>query len=245
MYLSKDPLDITVIYYTSNYLQEQNPIFLQNTQHQLMKAIGEHPLISVSQKPMDFGQNVCVGDIGRSHFNTYYQMLEGCKAARSEYIALAEDDILYSYHHFHTYVPKHKDFAYDMQKLSIFTWTDPPLFSFRTKRRVINQLIARRTALIDALEERFKRREELLKEGKTDDWIASRWGDIGRYENRIGVTVREAEEFHCEIPSIVFTHPKAFGYESNHGARKRLGDIKIVEEPYWGKASDVVKLYYE
>lgn len=242
MYLSKTPLDLTVIYYTSNYLEEQNPVFVENTKKQLLKAIGDHPLISVSHKPMNFGQNICVGDIGRSHRNIYWQMLVGAKAAKTKYVAMAEDDILYSYEHFHTYTPKENKFAFDMQKLSLFTWGEP-IFTFRTKRMVVNQLVAPREMLIEALEERFARVPELHKLGKTDDWINSRWGDPGRYENLLGVTVREKEEFYSQVPSIVFSHPKAFGYETNQGKKKRLGDIRMIEIPFWGRAEDVLKLH--
>src|SRR3972149_8804255 len=245
MWLSKEPLDISVIYYTCNHLETEAPEFVKNTKEQLLKAIGDHPLISVSHKPLDFGQNVCIGDIGRSHFNIYHQILEGCKVAKSEFVSMAEDYIFFSLEHFNTFVPKLTDFAYDMEKLSLFTWTKPPMYSFRTNRRVINQLIARRTTLIEALEERFKRREELHKVGWTDERISSIWGDIGRYEKMLGVTVREVEEFFSATPSIVFTHPKAYGYEMNHGKHKRLGDIKMYDIPIWGKASDMLKLYYE
>lgn len=237
MYLSKVPLDITVIYYTSNHLEDTNPYFLKNTQRYLLKAIGEHPLISVSQKPMDFGKNICIGDIGRSHLNIYRQILIGSKAAKTKYVAMAEDDILYSYDHFHTYVPKRDKFAYDMQKLSLFTWTKPPMFSFRTKRKVVNQLIAKRDMLVEALEERFAKFPD---ESKIP---LSKWGDPGRYEGILGVTVRETEEFHCATPSIVFTHPNAYGYEYNHGKRKRMGDIKMMEVPFWGRAEEVLKLW--
>jgi len=245
MYLSKTPLDISVIYYTSNNLEKENPVFVENTKHYLLKAIGEHPLISVSHKPMDFGQNICVGDIGRSHFNIYYQILEGCKAAKTAYVAMAEDDILYSYAHFHTLVPKKDRFLYDMAKLSIFTWTKPPMFSFRTKRMVVNQLIAPRQMLIDAMEERFARKEQLLKEGWDVKNIESKWGDPGRYENLLGITIRKRQDEYLGTPSIVFTHPKAFGYEFNHGNRKRLGDIRIIEEANWGRAEDILQLYYK
>lgn len=245
MYLSKEPLDLTVIYYTANYIDEKAPEFCYNTRHQLKKAIGEYELISVSQKPIDFGQNILFPDQKRSHYNIYLQILTGCKVARSEFVAMAEDDIMYSYDHFHTYVPTKCDFAYDMQKLSLFTWTKPAMYSFRTKRKVINHLIARRTALIDALEERFARRDEILKSGKDDEWIMHYWGDIGRYEQTLGVTVRETEEFYCGTPSIVYTHPTAYGYEFNHGRRKRLGDVKMYDIPVWGRAEDMVKLYYE
>jgi hypothetical protein len=243
MYLSKTPLDLTVIYYTSNHLEEVNPYFVSNTKKQLLKAIGDHPLISVSQKPMDFGTNVCVGDIGRSHRNIYYQILEGCKVAKTAYVAMAEDDILYSYDHFHTYTPKENKFAYDMQKLSIFTWTKTPMYSFRTNRKVVNQLIAPRELLIEAMEERFARIPVLKEMGWTDENINSKWGDPGRYENLLGITLRESEEFYSGVPSIVFTHPDAFGYEFNHGKHKMLGDIRMYNIPFWGEASEVLKLW--
>jgi len=243
MYLSKEPLDLTVVYYTCNYLEKENPVFLANTQHFLLKAIGQHPLISVSQKPMDFGQNICLGDIGRSHFNIYKQILIGAKAAKTKHVALAEDDILYSYAHFHTMTPRPSVFLYDMAKLSIFTWSEPPQFSFRTRRTVVNQLIAPRKMLIEAMEERFTRMEQLLKEGWPIERIESKWGDPGRYENLLGITVREVQEEYFGTPSIVFTHPKAYGYEFNHGKRKRLGDIRIIEEANWGRADQIVQLY--
>lgn len=255
MYLSKIPLDISVIYYTSNYLETENPYFVSNTKKQLVKAIDDLPLIIVSQKPFEVNDilaskkgdpplNYVIGDIGRGHRNIYRQILEGCKLAKTKYVAMAEDDILYSYAHFHTYVPKDNKFAFDMQKLSIFTW-GMPMFTFRTKRMVINQLIANREMLIEALEERFARIPVLKAKGKTDDWINSRWGDPGRYEDLLGVTVREREEFYCQTPSIVFSHPKALGYEFNQGKKKRLGDVRMTEIPEWGRAEDILKLYFE
>src|SRR3990167_5034053 len=96
-------IDTTVIYYTCNYLDEANPHFLRNTRKQLLEAMVDMPMVIVSQKPTLFGWdsiNVCLGDIGRSHLNVYRQILEGCKAAKTKYVALAEDDILYSEQHF-------------------------------------------------------------------------------------------------------------------------------------------------
>lgn len=239
--------DLTIIYYTSNFLDTANPYFLENTKKQLLKAIGDLPMIIVSQKPTLFGDNstnICIGDIGRSHLNIYRQMLIGAKEARTPYVAMAEDDILYSFEHFHADLPSSQDvFLYDMSKLSLFTWTKPPLFSFRTKRKVINQLIAPRGLLIEALEERFTRVEELLLKQPLEK-IIKYWGDLGRYENLLGVTVRKTEEFYCTCPSIVFSHEHAYGYLSQ-GKRKRLGDIRIIEMDYWGRAEDILKLYNE
>lgn len=240
-WMSKVPLDITVVFYTANYLQEQNPHFWESTQKQLIKAAGDLPIVSVSHKPMDLGTNIVFKADKRSHLNIYRQILAGCKAAKTEFVAMAEDDILYSYAHFHTQVPKPGKFLYDMEKVSLFTWTKPAMFSFRTNRRVINQLIANRELLIEALEERFAKVEERMSKGEKEEDLISFWGDIGRYERHLGVTPREVEEFYCEKPSVVFTHPKAFGYEMNHGKRKKLGDVKIIELYQWGRAEDVLK----
>lgn len=228
---------LTVIYYTSNWLDTHNPHFLANTKKQLIKAIGDLPLISVSQKPMDFGQNLCVGEIGRSHFNIYRQILAGAKAAKTKYVAMAEDDILYSYEHFHSYVPEQDKFAYNMSKWSIFTWKKPPLFTFRD-RKVVNSLIAKKDMLVEALEERFNK----FKGVKDEDIPFAYWGDPGRYEKLLGVTVRETEEFATTVPNIVFSHPEAFGY-LNLGKRKKIGYISAIEVPYWGSAEEVMKLY--
>lgn len=238
--------DLSIIYYTANYLDKTNPYFLANTKKQLLKAIGDYPLIIVSHKPTKFGKNsnnICIGDIGRSHLNIYYQILLGCKAAKTKYVAMAEDDILYSSEHFHTAVPEKDVFLYDMNKLSLFTWTKPPLFSFRHNRMVVNQLISPRKMLIEAMEERFARLEEIKKEyGKKEEEIIKYWGDPGRYEKYLGVTIRPTETFMSTCSSIVFSHEHAFGYLSR-GERKRLGDLRIIEVPYWGRAEDVLKLW--
>jgi hypothetical protein len=238
--------DCSIIYYTANFLEKTNPYFLENTKKQLLQAIGDFPLIIVSQLPTLFGHNstnVCVGNIGRSHLNIYRQILEGCKVATTKYVAMAEDDILYSWEHFHTQLPHNDTFLFDMNKLSIFTWTRPPLFSFRTNRRVVNQLIAPRQMLIDALEERFKRVKYLMEhDHRTEEDIIRYWGDPGRYEKLLGVTPRDSEEFYSTNPSIVFSHEYAFGYESR-GKRKRLGDLRIIEIPFWGTAEKMLQLF--
>ena len=242
--------ELTILYYTSNHLDTKNPLFLRNTKKQLAKAIGNLPLIVVSHKPVDqFTEgeykNVVV-DLPRHHLSIYKQILIGAKEAKTDYVALAEDDILYSFEHFHSpEIEKNLKpdlFVYDMCKVSLFTWTQPPMFSFRTKRKVINQLVAPRKYLIEALEERFRRVEELKSMGWTEEKILHYFGDLGRYEKQLGVTIRNTYEAYCNNPSIVFSHPEAYGYLSQ-GSKKKLGDLKIIELYGWGRASEVLKLW--
>lgn len=239
---------LSVVYYTSNYLQDKNPYFFENTKKQLIKSAKDLEIITVSQRPLDFGTNICVGNIGRSHLNIYKQILIGAKKATTDYVAMAEDDILYAPEHFNPFVyikPEHINndtLLYDMNKVSLFTWTKPPMFSFRTNRRVVNQLIAPRKILIELLEERFAR-VEVLKKKMPMETIIKYWGDPSRYENLLGVKERKAHEYYCKEPSVVFSHEYAYGYEFNQGKKKKLGDLRIIELQTWGRAEDILKLY--
>jgi len=244
--------DTTIIYYTSNYLDDRNPHFLENTKKQLLDAVGDRPIVIVSQKPTMFGENstnLCLGDIGRSHFNIYWQILQGCKAAKTKWVALAEDDILYSEPHFnfHYFVKQefidNDYFLYDMNRVSIFTWTRPPMFSYRFKRFVVNQLIAKREMLIEALEERFKRLEELRAIGWPDRKIEKYWGDPGKYEGNLGVKINPVYEYDSWVPSIVFSHDLAYGYQVNQGKKKKLGSLRMTALHDWGSAEEVMKLW--
>lgn len=252
--------ELSCIYYTSGHLEEKNPYFLENTKKQLVKAIGGKniPLVIVSQKPINKWFDYHINDvekivmegIGRSHLNIYRQILEGCKRADTKFVAMVEDDILYSPEHFdfRHYIKDPQDdvFYFDMCKLSIFTWIKPALFSFRFKREVVNQLICNRELLIESMEERFRRVDELKeKYGWPEEKIIKYFGDPGRYENLLGVTVRKTRQESCNNPSIVFSHEYAYGYEVNQGKRKRLGDLRILEVPYWGTAESVLKLYQQ
>src|SRR3972149_2247663 len=121
--------DLTVVFYTSNYLPDSNPHFFNNMTRLLKETILDTPLISVSQKPLDLGENICVGEIGRSNRNLYWQILQGAKAAKTKWIATAEDDIIYSPDHFE-YRPHADTIAYEMNKWSFFTWYYPLVFSW-------------------------------------------------------------------------------------------------------------------
>ena len=236
--------DLTVIYYTANFINEE---FAEKTRDQLIDAMAlasvdpfnakagiQIELISVSQKPMEFGENICVGDIGRSHINIYKQALRGAKAAETKYIALAEDDVLYSGEHF-TYRPVKTPFAYNVHKWSIFTWSDPPVFSYKN-RKVINSLIADREAFIEAIEERLEKYPDNEMVGKIS------WGEPGRHEAALKLKVWDSEIFHSKVPNIVFSHPDAVGY-GHLGKKKARGFPRLEELPYWGKASRIVEMY--
>lgn len=224
--------DITAIYYTANAIPKR---FEKIIQDNLLKSLEDTPLISVSQKAIGFGtHNIVVGDIGRSHINIYRQALLGVKRANTRYIALCEDDILYSPDHF-THRSSPGVFAYNMSVWSIYTWTNPPLFSYKD-RRVLHSLICERDLFIEAMEERFAKYPD---DSKVDLGL---WSEPGKYERQLGVTERQTEKFFTDIANVAFSHETALAY-NNLGTRKKLGDLRVTGLPYWGLAEDVVKYY--
>ena len=225
--------DLTIVYYTANVISDY---FAGNTQGQLIKAKGDLPLISVSKKPMNFGENICIGDTPRSHFNIYRQALIGAKAAKTKYIALAEDDVLYAPEHFRHRSSPGK-FAYNLGCWSIFTWVDPPMFTHKgIVRRNLNSLICERDLFVEAMEERFAKYPDDSKINK------DLWAEPGKYERQLGVIVRETEEFYANPPNVVFSHETELSFEGL-GTRKRLGEFRAIEIPIWGTAKEIRELY--
>lgn len=222
--------DITVIYLTAN---QQPESWVKYQRQILLDAIGDYPLISVSREPMEFGRNLI--DRGpKSHINMYYQLLQAAKMATTQYIATAEDDVLYSKEHFSFYRPPLDTFAYNMSRWSLYTWA--PIYSL--KQRISNcTLIAPREKLIEAWEERFAK---YPGDSMPHYFVC----ELGRnsYERQLGVTQQKMVQVYSEVPVIHFNHINGTDPLSL-GKRKRLGQIKALDIPYWGRAEDLVKYY--
>ncbi len=221
--------DLTVIFLTANQHPEH---FTRYHREILLKAIKGHTLITVSRKPMDLGKNILDGG-KKSHINMYFQLMNAAKVAATPYVGVAEDDVLYPEEHFNFFRPPLDTFAYNMHRWSLYTWI-PNLFSM--KRRKSNcTLIAPRELLIEAWEERFaKHPVEIYPEGMV--------GEVGRsnIDESLNVTERKSVEVWSDTGVVHINHP--YGTDSL-GTRKKLGEVRAIEIPFWGRAQDIVKEY--
>lgn len=212
-----DTSDLTIVYYTANVI---NPKIMA-ANHRSLKKFG-YPIISVSQKPMDFGHNISVGNIGRSLQNIYRQVLVGAKAAKTEYVALCEDDTFYTEEHFQ-FRPT-QPFGYNINRWLMHL--DLGKYSYRD-RPILSQCIARRESLINNLEERFALPE-----------IPDKYcGEMGVFDTKLGIKDYGYETFKTELPNMVVCHNK------NTMGRKLLGKDACDEIPQWGKAGYWVKKF--
>lgn len=222
--------DITAIYLTASTLPKK---FADYQRGVLKEAIGDMPLISVSREPLDFGQNL-VDTEAKSLSNIYFQMLRATKLVETPYIAIAEDDTLYPPEHFTFYRPEPDTFAYDQNRLALFTW-GKPMYHWRNRKSNCS-LIAPAKLLIEALEQRFAK----WPQGTPDNIT----GEMGRsmVEKNLGITLRKSVEVFCKVSLIQFNH-EAASEERQRTHRKSYGPIKAYDIPYWGKAEDLRKHY--
>lgn len=82
----------TILYYTSN---REDPVFESNIQKILVENSNDLPIVSVSQKPIDLGMNICVGEKPHSYTSEFMQIRLGLEAIKTPYVLTAESDFLY------------------------------------------------------------------------------------------------------------------------------------------------------
>lgn len=140
----------TIIYYTSN---REDPKFEQRIQENLLKVCGNLPIISVSHKPIDLGENICVGDVGASGFNMFRQVQIACEKAKTDFVISAEADCLYPPDYFE-FVPKQDDVCYRTNNL--YVMPDHRDYFFHKKEGATHAQIVGRKFYLDTLKKLFK-----------------------------------------------------------------------------------------
>ena len=223
-------MDITGIYISLSKLPEA---WVEYHRGVLDRASRGMPMISITRKPMDLGLNLLDTDMP-GYTNIYRQMLRGAKVATTKYVAMVEDDCLYSESHFFKFRPQDDEFAYNRNRWSLFSWGEP-LYSLR--QRISNcSLIAPRELLIEALQERFDKYN-----GHPPD---SEMGECGRarIEDRLKVTRRKQVDFLSGVSIIQINHPLGTD-ERQRQQWKSHAEIRAYDIPHWGKAEGLVKIF--
>lgn len=208
----------TIIYYTANREEER---FEQVIREQILKASGGLPIISVSQKPIEFGTNICVGDVGISNQNAHRQFQIGCEAAITEYVHAAESDTLYPPEYFQ-FIPDDPNHAY-RTPIYMFKLGGS---SFYHKRASESATVAGRKYAIHAINKSLRNR--------------GTWCDKLEHGNEVPYTFRHGNwiPFSLTVPVI--------NIKTINQMHKTHGYNEIVHElPFWGKPNDIDNMFYE
>lgn len=222
--------DITIIFLTANKVPEK---WAEYHKKILLKAIGNTPIITISAKPLNWGLNLIQTEY--SVDNIYRQMLRGAKTAKTPFIAIAEDDTLYTKEHFE-YRPLLDEFAYNMNRWSITSWVSHnPIYFWR--RSVVNaSFIGPRQLTIEALEERYSKYPNGIPE--------ELGGELGRskVEQRLGTKRWKHIEFYSSTPILGFKHSFSIDPAQQHHKKKRW-PVQAYDIPIWRKAEDMIKKF--
>ncbi|KKT34563.1 MAG: hypothetical protein UW23_C0034G0002 [Candidatus Collierbacteria bacterium GW2011_GWA1_44_12] len=119
---------VTVLYYTSNREDEK---FETRIRKNLLKNCGDLPIVSVSQKPIDLGRNICVGVHENSYTSEFMQIRLGLEAIKTPFVLTAEADFLYPPEYFQ-FKPTEKGVCYRYYGVWILhAFTNNPQFFFK------------------------------------------------------------------------------------------------------------------
>jgi len=206
----------TIVYYTANREEEWFELVIRE---QILRVAGDIPIISVSQKQIDFGYNICVGDVGIGNQNAHRQFQIGCEAATTEFVHSAESDTLYSPEYFQ-FIPEDEQSAY-RTPVYLFRLGDNRFF--RKKASESATVIGRKYA-IRAIDKSLRNR--------------GIWRDTLETGREVPYTFRHGnwKPFSLDVPII--------NIKTENQMHTWHGHDEVVDElPYWGKPQDVTGLF--
>lgn len=213
--------DATIIYYTSN---REDPEFEKRVIENLLQVSGGLPIISVSQKPIELGKNICVGDVGTSGFNMFRQVQIACEEAKTPFVISAEADCLYPPDYFE-FVPPKLDVAY--RDSNLYVMPDQRSYFFYKKEGATHAQIVGREFYLEILEKLFKGAPKWNTEEKNFPKERFRKADV----------FDKLEYWHSENPVFQIKTHKGMRYYT-HSDRTPIPEI-----PYWGLGSEVRSYY--
>lgn len=209
--------NLTALYYTSNV---EDGGFEEKIRANILKQKGNLPLISISQKPINFGRNICVGQHFSCYGNEFKQIQIGLQEVETEYVITTEADVLYPPDYFQ-FRPESGDY-----------WRYGNVWVCYTNREQAYFKLYSDGAQIMRTEFWRDRLEKAI--GTKDDWFVE--GDI--LEKLPSLPTDPVYTWTSTNPVITFKTP--------HGVAKHTSLRKQVEPasslPYWG---DIVELKKE
>lgn len=214
-------MNTTVIYYTSNREEEG---FEKRVRENLLKVCGDVPIISVSQKPIDLGTNICVGDVGVSGFNMFRQVQIACEAAKTTFVISAEADCLYPPDYF-KFIPPREDVCY--RDSNLYVMPDRRSYFFYKEEGATHAQIVGREFYLKVLKELFKGAPKWSTKEK--NFPKERWRKEDLFDKIL--------YWKTENPVFQIKTHKGMRYYT-HSDRMPIPSL-----PYWGSGRKVREYY--
>lgn len=216
-------MNATIIYCSSN---KEKPQFEARIIENLLK-VSDLPIISVTQKPMNLGTNICVGDdIGVSGFNFFRQTLIACEAAETQFVISAEADCLYGPDYF-KFIPERDDICY--RNSNLYVMGNKRDYFFKKNEGATHAQVVGREFYIKTLQKLFEGAPQWSATEK--NFPKERWKKEDIFDR--------IEYWETENPVVQIKTGDSMRHYT-HSDRTPIQDIK-----YWGNGKDFRQRYYD
>jgi hypothetical protein len=218
--------DVTCIYYSSN---RERPEFEERIRNCILENCGGLPIISVTHKPIDFGKNIVVGDVGVSGFNMFRQVLIACKEATTKFVLSIEADCTYPPDYFE-WIPPREDICYRDKNLYVMGQFRR-YFYYKPAGATHAQIVGRQF-YIDTLEKLFEGEPEWSVEQRN-------FPKEKFHQKREDVfTKKEIEYYETTNPVVQI--------KTSQSMRHYTDSIRepVYELPYWGDGTNYREKFY-
>jgi len=164
-----------------------------------LKKIGL-PIISVTQKPMDLGKNICVGDQGQSEVNIFWQIGLGClEAKEADCIFWCESDTLYPPEHF-LFTPTDDTIWFNA---NIWRWHKG--YYIKKKRPSVCSLVSEKLRLINMIDYYLKNHPKIR------DW-KKRFGERHFFTHQPIVNIFHQNGLHKKLSAVEGKYTRRLPY---------------------------------
>lgn len=217
-----------LVYYTNHSADEKILLACQAQLKRCME-IWKFPIISVSQKPINFGQNFVMETMESSVLSMYKQILKGLEECKTDVVFFVEHDVLYHPSHF-DFTPERDDhFYYNRNEWHVSSVTGKTVFYQHNNTTELS-------ALRETLLSHIKRAIEVNTDAFHASYGISPPKGIPPEEQR----GKHAGTYMSEVPNIDIRHP-------NTMSRQRMDKSEFRSErscrgwtesdgvPGWGK----------
>lgn len=205
-------MNATIIYASSNKEDE----WFEQRVRDTIQANSDLPIISVTQKPINFGKNICVGeDVGVSGFNFFRQVQIACAEATTDFVISAEADCLYPPDYF-TFRPDKLDVCY--RNSNLYVMPDKRDYYFYKKEGATHAQIVGRKFYLEILNRLFE---------NCPQWSADE-KNFPKERHKLEDVFDKIEYFRTENPVVQIKTHKGMRYFT-HSDRTPIYSL-----PYWG-----------
>ena len=224
--------DTTIIYYTSN---REEPKFEKRIQGKLLENCKGLPIISVSQKPINLGKNIVVGNVGVSGFNMFRQVQIACREAKTRFVISAEADCVYPPDYFsfspgnHIIFWEHPSENICFRNTNLYVMGDHRRYWYYKKEGATHSQIVGREFYLEKLNKLFEGCPEWNPDEKNFPKERYRKEDI--------FDPNEIVYYRTKSPVFQIKTHRSMRYYT-HSERTPVYDL-----PYWGNGKDTREFY--